>query len=175
LNGGGDPSPWVTRFSPLIPAGEILDVACGAGRHARFFLAQGRAVVVVDRDLSGIADLLGNPALEAVEADLEGGRPFPLAGRKFAGVICTNYLHRPLLPALVAAVGPGGALLYETFSEGHEEFGRPQRPEFILRSGELLDVVAGELTVHAHEEILVHRPGPARVQHIAAVREDRWF
>jgi hypothetical protein len=145
-------------------------VACGRGRHARFFLAQGRAVVAVDRDLSGIADLLGDPALEAVAADLEDGRPFSLAGRKFAGVICTNYLHRPLLPALVAAVGPGGALLYETFSEGQQRFGPPHRPEYLLRPGELLDAVAGELTVRAHEEVLVHRPDPAMVQRIAAVR-----
>ncbi|MDQ1356202.1 MAG: hypothetical protein QOG44_575 [Acidimicrobiaceae bacterium] len=128
-------------------------------------------MVVIDRDLSGIADLLGDPAVEAVEADLEDGRPFPLAGRQFAGVICTNYLHRPLLGALVAAVAPGGTLLYETFSEGHQQFGPPQRPEFILRPGELRDAVAGELAVRAHEEVLVHRPGPAMVQRIAAVRD----
>ncbi len=127
--------------------------------------------MALDRDLSGIADLVHHPGLEAIEVDLEDGRPFPLLGRVFAGVVCTNYLHRPILPALVAAVAPGGALIYETFAEGNQRYGRPSRPEFLLRPGELLDAVAGQLTVRAHEEVLVHRPGPALVQHLAAVRE----
>jgi SAM-dependent methyltransferase len=145
-------------------------VACGGGRNTRFFLAQGRAVVAIDRDLSGVADLIDHPGLEAIEADLEDGRPFPLAGRVFAAVVCTNYLHRPLLPALVAAVAPGGAFLYETFAQGQERYGRPSRPDFLLRPGELLDAVAGQLTVRAYEDLLVERPEPALMQHIAAVR-----
>jgi len=161
----------VTRYAELIaPGGPILDVACGGGRHTRWFLEQGRCVVAVDRDLAPIADLLQHPALEAVEADLEDGRPFPLLGRCFAGVVCTNYLHRPLLALLVAAVAPGGVLLYETFTEGHQAFGRPTRPDFILRSGELRAAVAGQLAVVAHEEVTVSQPRPARVQRIAAVR-----
>jgi 2-polyprenyl-3-methyl-5-hydroxy-6-metoxy-1,4-benzoquinol methylase len=161
----------VTRYSDLIPpGGAILDVACGGGRHTRWYLEQGRSVVAMDRDLSPIAELLPHPNLEAVEADLEDGRPFPLLGRSFAAVVCTNYLHRPLQPLLVAAVAPGGVLLYETFMEGHEAFGRPTRPEFLLHSGELRAAVKGQLTVVAHEEVTVARPRPARVQHIAAVR-----
>jgi SAM-dependent methyltransferase len=127
-------------------------------------------VVAIDRDLSGMADLLDHPGLEVIEADLEDGRPFPSQGRQFAAVICTNYLHRPLLPDLVAAVAPGGVLLYETFTQGHELLGRPRRPEFLLRPGELLAVVAGRLTVAAHEEVQVERPAAARVQRIAARR-----
>ncbi|MDQ6617433.1 MAG: class I SAM-dependent methyltransferase [Actinomycetota bacterium] len=167
-----NPSPWVLRYATLIRAqGPVLDVACGGGRHTWFFLAQGRPVVAIDRDLSGVADLLAHPGLEAIEADLEDGRPFPLLGRQFAGVVCTNYLHRPLLPALVAAVAPGGALLYETFTAGHERLGRPRRPEFLLRPGELRAAVAGRLRVAAHEEVLLRRPEPALVQRIAAVRD----
>jgi len=127
-------------------------------------------VTAVDRDTSGIADLLDHPGLEALEADLEDGRPFPLLGRAFAGVVCTNYLHRPLLPALVAAVAPGGALIYETFAQGQERYGRPSRPDFLLAPDELLHAVMGQLTVTAYEDVLVERPGPTRVQHIAAVR-----
>jgi len=146
-------------------------VACGRGRHTAYFLERGRTVVAVDRDLSGLADLEGHPGLEAVEADLEDGRPFPLASRVFAGVVCTNYLYRPLLPALVTAVAPGGALLYETFAVGNERYGRPSRPEFLLGPRELLEAVEGQLAVRGYAEELVHRPGPAMVEHIAAVRE----
>ncbi len=167
----------MARYAALIPDGAILDVACGGGRNTRFFLSQGRRVTAIDRDVSGLADLAGRDGrdgrggLEAIEADLEveDGRPFPLLGRTFAGVVCTNYLHRPLLPALVAAVAPGGVLLYDTFTEGHELLGRPpRRPEFLLRPGELRATVAGQLTVRAFEEGLVE--GPARRQRIAAVR-----
>jgi SAM-dependent methyltransferase len=143
-------------------------VACGRGRHTRFFLAQGRLVTAIDRDLQGIADLLPNPDLTPIEADLEAGRPFPAQGQ-FAGVVCTNYLHRPLLPAIVAAVAPGGVLLYETFTDGHQQYGRPTCPDFLLQPGELRDAVAGELETLRHEELVA--PGPARIQRIAAQRQ----
>jgi len=149
----------------------VLDLACGGGRHGRFFLARGHPVVALDRDVSGLADLRGTAALEIVEADLEAGRPFPLAGRQFGGLVVVNYLYRPLLPALVAAVAPGGALIYETFALGNERFGRPSNPDFLLRPGELLEAVRGALRVVAYEDRVVRRPRPAAVQRICAVRE----
>jgi SAM-dependent methyltransferase len=165
-----DPSPWVVRFAGLIPAdGEVLDLACGGGRHTRYLLERGHRVVAVDRDVSGVADLAGADEVEVVEVDLEDGRPFPLAGRRFAGVVVTNYLHRPLLADLVAAVARGGVLIYETYARGQERLGRPTNPDFLLRRGELLDAVRGELTVVAYEDLTDDRP--ARVQRICAVRE----
>ncbi|MCZ7526254.1 MAG: class I SAM-dependent methyltransferase [Acidimicrobiia bacterium] len=166
------PSPWVVRFAPLVPAGEpVLDVACGGGRHTRFLLERGHRVVALDRDTSGIEDLRGDPRLEVLEVDLEDGRPFPLRGRRFAAVVVTNYLHRPILPDLVAAVAPGGLLLYETFAAGNERFRRPRRPEFLLRPGELLEAVRNELRVVAYEDVVVDEPRPAAVQRIAAARD----
>lgn len=168
----GPPSPWVVRWAALVPKGGIvLDLACGGGRHTKYFLEQGHPVVAVDRNLAGIADLRGVSGLDAIEADLEDGRPFLFGGRRFAGVIVTNYLYRPLLPALVAAVAPGGALLYETFADGNERYGPPSNPDFLLHPGELLQLVVGELTVRAFEEVTVETPGTAVVQRIAAVRE----
>lgn len=163
------PSAWVARFAPRIPpGGTVLDLACGRGRHTRLLLARGHAVVAVDRDVSAVAGLDG--ALEVVEVDLEDGGPFPLAGRRFDGVVVTAYLHRPLLPALVAAVAPGGALIYETYARGHERFGRPRNPDFLLRPGELLHAVRGHLRVVAYEDLVVE-DGPAAVQRICATRE----
>lgn len=164
------PSDWVCRFAGRVPAGPVLDLACGGGRHGRLFRARGHPVTLVDRDLSGVADLAGQEGVERLEADLEDGRLFPLEGRRFAGVVVTNYLHRPLLPALVAAVAPGGALLYETFAQGQERLGRPTNPDFLLQPGELLAAMRGTLTVVAYEDRTVHRPDPARVQRICAVR-----
>jgi SAM-dependent methyltransferase len=169
-------SAWVVAHAGLVPgSAAVLDVACGSGRHTRFFLDRGHPVVAVDRDLSRVADLRNVPGVELVDADLETGAPPPFAGRAFGGVVVTNYLHRPLLPALVAAVAPGGVLLYETFARGNERFGRPTNPAFLLEPGELLDAVRGELRVVAYEDVVVDEPDagsrPAAVQRVAAVRQ----
>jgi SAM-dependent methyltransferase len=151
------------------PGGAVLDLACGAGRHTRFFLDRGHPVTAVDRDTSLLGDVT-HPALTVVEEDLEGGRPFPLAGSRFAAVVVTRYLHRPLLPDLVAAVAPGGLFVYETFAAGQEAYGRPTNPEFLLNPGELLELVRGELRVVAYEDLTVAEPAPSVIQRICARR-----
>lgn len=171
--GPSDPSPWVVRFADLVPpGGAVLDLACGRGRHTRLFLGRGHPVVAVDADVGGVADLEGSPGLEILEADLESGEPLPWGGRRFDGVVVTNYLHRPILPAVVEAVAPGGALLYETFARGHAEIrGRPFNPGFLLLPGELLEAVRGRLRVVAYEDVVTGPPAPAAIQRIAAVRQ----
>ena len=115
----------------------MLDLACGAGRHTRFFLRRGHAVTAVDRDVEGLSDLAGTANLDIVQADLEDGSPWPLPGQRFGAVVVTNYHWRPLLPLLVACLEEDGILLYETFAVGDEAYRRPARPEFLLRPGEL--------------------------------------
>jgi SAM-dependent methyltransferase len=163
------PSAWVLRFADFIPKnGAVLDVACGAGRHARMFAAMGFEVMAVDRDISAFVNPPEN--LTLLEADLEL-HPWPFAERQFAGVTVTNYLHRPLLPLMVSAVARGGAFIYETFAAGNEKFGRPSRADFLLQPGELLAVVRDELDVIAYENIFMSDPKPAMVQRIAAIRK----
>ncbi len=169
-HGPSEPSAWVRRFADRIPAsGPVLDLAAGGGRHTRFLLGRGHPALAVDRDVTGLADLQADPAVTIVASDLEDDRPWPLGERRFAGVVVTNYLHRPLLPAIVAAVAPGGCLIYETFAVGNERFGKPSNPDFLLRPGELLEAVRGRLTVLAYENLEVSEPRPAVVQRIAAV------
>lgn len=161
------PSDWVSRFAPLVTAGgSVLDVACGSGRHAALFAGLGYRVTALDRDVSRLADRTG---IEVVEADLEDGTPWPLAGRRFDGIVVTNYLHQPLFPALADSLAPGGVLIYETFARGNEKFGRPRNPDFLLRDNELLDAFARQLTVVAYEAGVVDRPAPAAIQRIVAV------
>ncbi len=170
--GPSAPSPWVLRFAGRVPeAGPVLDLACGMGRHTRLFLARGHPVTAIDRDLSGIADLAGAPGLETIEADLEDGGPSPLAGRRFAGIVVTNYLYRPLFPALVAAVAPGGVLIYETYARGNANFGRPRNPDHLTKPGELLEAVRGRLRVVAYEDLIDQAPKPAARQRLCAVNE----
>lgn len=165
-----DPSAWVERHLGLVPiGGVVLDVACGAGRHVRIARAHGHPVVAVDRDTAAVrAAFAGDPAVEIVTADLEGA-PWPFEARTFGGVVVTNYLWRPLLPRIVEAVAEAGVLLYETFMCGHERYGRPRNPDFLLRAGELRTAVAGQLTVVAFEEVDDPNAGSVR-QRICAVR-----
>ena len=157
------PSEWVVRWAPLITHGTVLDVACGSGRHAKFFLSKGLKVVAVDREARVI------PGARFVQADLEGGRPWPFPGEQFEGIVVTNYLHRPLFPRLLEALAPGGVLLYETFMLGNERFGRPSNPEFLLRPGELREAFS-ELIEMGFEEGEVVHPKPAMIQRLCAVR-----
>jgi SAM-dependent methyltransferase len=161
-------SGWIARFAAAVPPGPVLDLACGAGRHLRYFRAAAHPVTGLDRDLSGVRDLAGADGVELIEADLEAGAAWPLGGRQFMAVVVTNYLWRPLLPAIVGAVAPSGWLLYETFAQGNEQYGRPRNPDFLLRPGELLAAVEGRLAVVAYEHGRIEQPRTAVIQRIAA-------
>jgi SAM-dependent methyltransferase len=163
------PSPWVQRWMTLIrPGAAVLDVAAGAGRHARLLARMGFEVDAVDRDASLFADPPGQ--VNVLQADIEAG-PWPYAGRRFDAIVVTNYLHRPLLPVLTDSLEPGGVLIYETFAQGNERFGKPSNPDFLLAPGELLEAVRGKLRVLAFEDVVVSDPRPAALQRLCARRE----
>jgi SAM-dependent methyltransferase len=162
------PSPWIVRFTHLVPAdGPVLDLACGGGRHVRWFAERGHAVTGVDRDSAALDTLAA--ICETIEADIENG-PWPLTGRQFAAVVVTNYLWRPLFPRILESIAPGGVLLHETFAAGNETVGKPSRPDFLLQPGELLRAYPG-LRVVAYEDGFLDEPDRF-VQRIAAVREE---
>ncbi|MEP3112138.1 class I SAM-dependent methyltransferase [Nisaea sp.] len=164
-------SSWVKRFSELVPKDvEILDVACGAGRHGRFFRDRGNPVVMLDRNIAPVADMAADPDVQLVAFDLEAGRSWPLVDRRFGCVVVTNYLHRPIMRDIVAAVAPDGMLIYETFARGNEAFGRPRNPDFLLHNEELLTLCRPELRVIAFEDLTVTVLAPACIQRIAAIR-----
>ncbi|HEX7889490.1 MAG TPA: class I SAM-dependent methyltransferase [Ramlibacter sp.] len=167
MHGTEEASPWIVRWSHLVPAGgTVLDLACGRGRHLRWFAQRGHRVTGVDRDADALASLTG--AGETIAADIENG-PWPLAGRQFDAVVVTNYLWRALFPRILDSVAPGGVLLHETFAQGNETVGKPSRPDFLLAPGELLRAYPG-LRVVAFEDGFLDAP-PRFVQRIAAVRQ----
>ena len=165
------PSPWIVRHLPRASAGEtLLDLAAGRGRHARLALALGYSVTAVDIDIEPLADLAGQAGVCVLQADLEAD-DWPLPERRFDRVVVTNYLWRPLFPALIRCVAPGGLLLYETFALGNERYGKPSNPDFLLAPDELKKAVTGKLDVVAYAHGDVTTPRPAVVQHICAVRD----
>jgi SAM-dependent methyltransferase len=168
----GEPSRWVKRWAHLVEAGgAVLDVASGAGRHARFFASHGHPVMAIDRDAAALASMSGLPGIDTLAADMENA-PWPLpSNAQFSAVVVTNYLHRTLFPQLLAALAPGGVLIYETFAQGNETVGKPSNPAFLLAPGELLDAVRGRLRVVAFQDGFLADPRPAYVQRICAIRE----
>ncbi len=174
-HGTGAASDWIQRWTHLVPAhGEVLDLACGHGRHTRWFADRGHTVVALDKAaaaLQSLADLVISGRVQTIAADIEAN-PWPLmrqdAPRRFDAVVVTHYLWRPLLPTIVRSLAPGGVLLYETFADGNATVGKPSRPDFLLQTGELLRVCAG-LHIVAFEDGFCTQPDRF-VQRIAAVQ-----
>ena len=163
-----EPSAWVQRWSHLVAQdARVLDVACGSGRHLRWFAQRGCRVTGVDRDAAALEASRSSGA-ELIHSDIENGR-WPLVQRRFDAVVVTNYLWRALLPQIVESVDAGGVLIYETFALGNERYGKPSNPDFLLRPGELLTLVQG-LRVVAFEDGF-ETPPERCVQRIVAVRE----
>lgn len=172
------PSAWVARFAGLIPAGRALDLACGGGRHSRLMAGLGHPVLAVDRDTVALAAASG-PGIDTLAFDLEhpaaASHPdWPLLPGVFAGIVVSNYLHRPLMLSLLDSLAPGGILIYETFATGNGQFGKPSNPDFLLKPGELLEwvTIRPSSRVIAFEDGYQHRPRPAMVQRICLRRAD---
>lgn len=164
-----EPSAWLQRWAPLIPAaGEVLDVACGGGRHAVHLAGLGHPVDAVDIDLEPSAAVRDTSGIVWHRHDLEQG-DWPFAPAAYAGVVVTCYLHRPLFPHLIEALRPGGVLIYETFALGQERYGRPRNPAHLLLPGELLELARGGLRVTAYEDVTDAAP-LRRMQRLCAIK-----
>ena len=162
-------SGWVRRYYRQFPKnGFILDLAGGTGRHARFLSQKGFKLLLVDNQISKAKDLQNVEGIKLVEYDLEAGNSLPFPASSFQGIVVTNYLYRPIFPQLLCLLDVGGILIYETFAVGHEKYGRPKNPNYLLNSGELINLVSPQMRVIAYEERLITRPTKAYVQRIVA-------
>jgi len=170
-------SPWVRRFASLIPPqSHVLDLACGGGRHARHLASLGHFVLAVDKDVTTIA-ATQTPNITTLCIDLElsdssSHTDWPLLPDRFAGIVVTNYLHRPLMDDLLGSLSEGGVLIYETFVKDNGLFGKPSNPDFLLMPGELLRLTDLQPDIHvlAFEDGYVSTPKPAMVQRICLIR-----
>jgi len=164
------PSPWVVDHAHLIPAGgQVLDLACGNGRHTRCLQTLGYKVVAADKDLSGVNDLATTDGIELLQADLELAN-WPFSAGQFNGIVVTNYLHRPHFPHILESLAENGLLIFETFARGNEKFGRPRNPAYLLETNELLIAFGESLKVIDFAQTEDRLPHPAVRQSICARR-----
>jgi SAM-dependent methyltransferase len=171
-----EPASWLVQHAGFLPrAGRALDVACGRGRHAIWLAERGLTTLAVDRNPDVIREV--NDAarerglrLRAEVCDLESGvNPFRDEAA-FDVIVVVHYLHRPLFPALLDALAPGGLLVYETFTRGQAARGKPTNPDFLLNPGELIDLVRpldvlasreGDFDGRMIASVIARRPGSA--------------
>ena len=140
------PASWLLQHADILPReGRALDVACGRGRHALWLAERGLKTMAVDRSPDAVSTVneearARHLPLSAEVRDLEtGAHPFPSSS--YDVIVVVHYLHRRLFPALIAALVPGGLLVYETFTRAQAARGKPTNPDYLLESGELLDLV----------------------------------
>ena len=159
------PSSFVVRWLSTVRTSlgrrpDALDVAMGAGRHARVAAALGFRVHGVDRDLGRIRQARADGLAGILwVADLEVS---PLPRDRFDLLICTNYLQRSLWPDLRGAVRSGGFVIYETFTVAQLAHGTgPRSADHLLRPGELRGVFDGWQIRHDEEHR--HPTGVAQV------------
>ena len=158
------PEPFVIEMMPRLRAyGRVLDVAAGRGRHSVALAQAGMQVVAVDYSEVAVGALMASArekglGIEAVVADLEA-QPLPFRPGSFDLVLNVNFLDRKLIDLLKDALRPGGVLLFATFLTKHAEIGEPKDPRFLLRTGELRELMGGlEVTVY-REGLLTYPSG----------------
>lgn len=162
------PARFLLESMHLLPHGLVLDVAAGSGHNALYLADQGFRVHAIDRNPEALRELqltarerqLALVTTEVVDLESEPFpyRVFPLA--RYDVVIVFFYLFRPLFPALLRTLKPGGRLMYETFLiDNYLRYQRPRHPEFCLARGELRTLVSGLHILHYDEGVRESKDG----------------
>lgn len=136
------PSALVAEWTPRMPPGRVLDVACGAGRNALFLAATGRRVDAIDISPAGLER--GRRAAAArgldvrwLEADLEAD-PHAVPAGPYDAVVLVRFVSAALLPVLLERLAPGALLLVEQHLATAEDVVGPSSPRFRLAPNALL-------------------------------------
>ena len=146
-------SNWVKHCLEIIPnkKGIALDLACGKGRHSVFLSSYGYQVLAVDINQESL-NCFSNKLITKKIKDIENLKNWPLEKIKFDIIVVTNFLNRTIFPSIIESIKKGGYLIYETFSEGQQNIGKPSNPKYILQQRELINLCV-ELNLIAYEEI----------------------
>jgi tellurite methyltransferase len=157
----GAPEPSVIEMLELLPRGLALDVACGAGRHSLLLARSGFKVIAADYAETALRTLQSAARAEHLDiwplaADLSN---FPLPRCRFDTILNVSFLDRQLLPRLIEALRPGGALLFDTFLIDQAATGHPRNPDFMLAHYELREMLHGTDLVRYREGIVAYPDG----------------
>ncbi len=155
------PEDFIVRFADRIvgrdPVPEVLDVACGSGRHALFFAQRGCRVVAMERgkeELESLRDVVRERRLPVciVTSDVENMSLLPVS---FDAIVNTFFLWRPLAEQYAKVLRPGGILYFQTFTTDNQDVLGKTKPrrDFLLEPGELRQMFAALEVLHYEEKI----------------------
>jgi len=98
-----EPDPLLTGVFADWPAGDVLDLACGSGRHAEWLAQRGWRVTAVDMAVNEV------PGIRFVRADLER-EEFQVEPDSWDAIVCWLYWQADLLPLIARGVRQGGVV-----------------------------------------------------------------
>ncbi len=150
-----NPSRVLEENAHLLPAsGDALEIACGLAGNAVMLARAGFRTrawdisPVVVAQINDYAREHGLP-LEGEARDMTKAPPDP---GSCDVVIVAHYLERGIIPAIIAALRPGGLAFYQTFTRTKVSCTGPSNPDFLLADGELRELFADlELLVYREE------------------------
>ena len=127
----------------LLPAaGEALDLACGRGATAVRLAQAGLRVTAWDASNVAVdwVQRLSAQHRVSIKAEVRDVVQQPPAPHSFDVILVSFFLERELVPALIAALRPGGLLFYQTFSRVAVSDCGPSNPAYRLDDNELLQL-----------------------------------
>jgi SAM-dependent methyltransferase len=158
------PTALLAEWLPRLPRGRALDVACGAGRNALYLAANGYNVAALD--ISGVALDRGRRAaaerrleVDWLREDLDEDPSRALPAGPFDLIVWVRYVHRTLMPHLLARLAAGGALLCEQHLATDMPVAGPSSAGFRLSPGELQSSVSGLRIAYSYEGLVVDPDG----------------
>ncbi|MGW8370081.1 MAG: class I SAM-dependent methyltransferase [Gammaproteobacteria bacterium] len=154
----GEPTRVLSENSHLLPArGDALEIACGLAANAAFLARRGLSTLAWDISVVAIERVNRYAAEQGIPLrgevrDIDAAPP-PVAS--FDVIVVSHFLDRALVPALRAALRPGGLLYYQTFTRTRVHETGPSNQEFRLTENEFLRLFAGMRVLVFREEGLV--------------------
>ena len=153
----------VEMISRIARRGIALDVAAGRGRNALAMARAGIRIVAVDFSETAMRTLADAARAEhlpvwPVVANLGS---FHLKHESLDAIVNINFLDRALFAQFSRALGPGGVLIAETFTNEQASLGHPKDPRFLLGHRELKELAVG-LEIEHYREGLVSYPDGTR-------------
>ena len=162
--GRSHPTALLATWLPHLPRGRALDVACGAGRNALFLAANDYEVTALDISRVGLdrgrrAAAQRGLTVDWLCADLDDDPERVLPAGRFDLIVWARYVHRTLMPYLIARLAIGGALVCEQHLTTDEPVAGPTSAEFRLKPGELNRSASGLTIAHSYEGLVVDPDG----------------
>lgn len=139
------PAPLVVEVADLLPPGQALDLACGAGRNALYLASLGWEVTAVDASpvaIRALRELAKGTKVDARLVDLESPA-FAIEPHGYDLICDFYYLQRNLFPAIREGLKIGGAFVATIHLSGDTPGAKPHNPDYVLQPGELRSAFGG--------------------------------